>query len=88
MTVNPDDPLRVAPEADALEQRQTVVDDSAQDVTPTTPPLEVSEADVAEQGAPPAGEQDSLTALPEDANPADALEQRESIIPADEDHRD
>ncbi|MFI7606535.1 hypothetical protein ACIBTV_15550 [Micromonospora sp. NPDC049366] len=87
MTVNPDDPLREPPEADALEQRQTVVDDSAQDVTPTTPPLEASDADVAEQGSPPAGEQDLRTALPEDANPADALEQRESIIPDDEDRR-
>ncbi|MGK5741061.1 hypothetical protein [Micromonospora sp. URMC 103] len=88
MTVNPDDPLAEAPEADAVEQRQPVVDDSEQDVTPTTAGGDATEADVAEQGSPPAGEQDSLTALPEDANPADALEQRESIIPPDEDHRD
>ncbi|MFC0505593.1 hypothetical protein [Micromonospora costi] len=88
MTVNPDDPLREPPEADAMEQAQPVVDDADQDVTPTSPPMEATEADVAEQGSPPAGEQDVLTSLPEDANPADALEQRESIIPADEDHRD
>ncbi|MEV4198406.1 hypothetical protein [Micromonospora globbae] len=88
MTVDPDDPLREPPEADALEQRQPVVDDAQQDVTPTTPPVEASEADVAEQGSPPPGEQDSLTWLPEDANPADALEQREAIIPDDEDHRE
>ncbi|MER7889853.1 hypothetical protein ABTX15_08535 [Micromonospora sp. NPDC094482] len=87
MTVNPDDPLREPPEADAIEQRQPVVDDAEQDVTATSTPVEASEADVAEQSASPAGETDSLTLLPEDANPADALEQRESIIPADEDHR-
>lgn len=52
------DPLRQAPEADALEQRQAV-DDSGHDPTSLTVPAEANPADVLEQHqAVPLGEED------------------------------
>ena len=48
---------------------------------------EASEADLAEQGALPAGALEDVTSLPADANPADALEQRQEIPTRDEGRR-
>ena len=48
---------------------------------------EAAEADLAEQGALPAGTLDEVTSLPADANPADALEQRQEIPARDEGRR-
>jgi hypothetical protein len=82
------DPLRELPEADALEQQQTVDDDPDADLAPTRLPPEATDADVAEQGAAVPGERDgSPPTLPSDANPADVLEQRATITP-DEERRD
>lgn len=82
------DPLREPPEADAVEQRQTVDDDPDVEPAPTRLPPEATEADVAEQGAEVPGERDgSPPTLPGDANPADVLEQRATITP-DEERRD
>lgn len=89
MTANWDeqaDPLRQPPEADALEQQQdeTVVGppDTVEEAVP-----EASEADLAEQGVIVPDQGGMPTSLPADANPADAMEQREDIPIPDEDRR-
>ncbi|MGC4748255.1 hypothetical protein ACLQ28_21765 [Micromonospora sp. DT201] len=75
------------PEADALEQRQNAVDYGPPDRMSGDVDSEASEADLAEQGALPAGTLDDATSLPADANPADALEQRQEIPARDEGRR-
>ncbi|WCN83408.1 hypothetical protein [Micromonospora sp. LH3U1] len=75
------------PEADALEQRQDAVDYGPPDRVSGDVDPEASEADLAEQGALPAGTLEEVTSLPEDANPADALEQRQEISTRDEGRR-
>ncbi|MBM7493539.1 hypothetical protein JOD64_004761 [Micromonospora luteifusca] len=75
------------PEADALEQRQNAVDYGPPDRVSGDVDPEASEADLAEQGALPGGTLDDATPLPADANPADALEQRQEIPTRDEGRR-
>ncbi|KOX12279.1 hypothetical protein ACWD6L_25100 [Micromonospora profundi] len=75
------------PEADALEQRQNAVDYGPPDRMSGDVDPEASEADLAEQGALPAGTLEEVTTLPADANPADALEQRQEIPTRDEGRR-
>ncbi|MFG1871781.1 hypothetical protein [Micromonospora arborensis] len=75
------------PEADALEQRQNAVDYGPPDRVSGDVDPEASEADLAEQGALPGGTLDDATSLPADANPADALEQRQEIPTRDEGRR-
>ncbi|MER7456736.1 hypothetical protein [Micromonospora sp. NPDC126480] len=89
MTIDPDDPLRRPPEADAQEQRQdeTVVGpaDTVSDAVP-----EATEADLAEQGVlvPPSDRAGLAGAVRGDVSPADALEQNQEIPTPDEDRRD
>ncbi|MEH1164258.1 hypothetical protein V6V47_02595 [Micromonospora sp. CPCC 205539] len=80
------DPLP-PPEADALEQRQDAFDVGPPDRVSGDVDPEAAEADLAEQGALPAGTLEEVTSLPEDANPADALEQRQEIPTRDEGRR-
>ncbi|MEU8183270.1 hypothetical protein AB0B85_06785 [Micromonospora sp. NPDC049044] len=75
------------PEADAHEQRQNAVDYGPPDRVSGDVDPEASEADLAEQGALPAGALEEVTSLPADANPADALEQRQEIPTRDEGRR-
>lgn len=89
MTANWDeqaDPLRQPPEADALEQQQdeTVVGppDTVEEAVP-----EASEADLAEQGVAVPDMGGMPTTMPDDANPADVMEQHEEIPIPDEDRR-
>ncbi|MGK5518117.1 hypothetical protein ACSNN9_02045 [Micromonospora sp. URMC 107] len=82
-------PLGLPPEADAVEQRQPLLDEGQPDETPKAQPLNATEADLAEQGASVSGEHDLPAGdLPADANPADALEQRQLVERGDEDRRD
>ncbi|MEV0810479.1 hypothetical protein [Micromonospora sp. NPDC050200] len=83
-----DGPFDVPPEADAVEQRQPLLDEGQPDQPPEPQPLDSTEADLAEQGASVPGEHDLRAAsLPEDATAADALEQRQELGPGDEDRR-
>jgi hypothetical protein len=75
------------PEADAQEQRQSAVDYGPPDRVSGDVDPEAFEADLAEQGALPAGALEDVTSLPADANPADALEQRQEIPTRDEGRR-
>ncbi|WP_405425617.1 hypothetical protein [Micromonospora sp. NBC_00617] len=75
------------PEADAAEQRQDAFDVGPPDRVSGDIDPEASEADLAEQGALPAGTLEEVTSLPADANPADALEQRQEIPARDEGRR-
>ncbi|MGC4759471.1 hypothetical protein [Micromonospora trifolii] len=75
------------PEADALEQRQDAFDVGPPDRVSGDVDPEAAEADLAEQGAFPAGTLEEVTSLPTDANPADALEQRQEIPARDEGRR-
>ncbi|MEV4119830.1 hypothetical protein [Micromonospora sp. NPDC049645] len=75
------------PEADALEQRQDAFDVGPPDRVSGDVDPEAAEADLAEQGAYPAGTLEEVTSLPGDANPADALEQRQEIPTRDEGRR-
>ena len=76
------------PEADAQEQRQNAVRRSGRRTgCRVTWTRKQSEADLAEQGAYPAGTLEEATSLPADANPADALEQRQEIPTRDEGRR-
>ncbi|MFG1894772.1 hypothetical protein ACGFIP_12210 [Micromonospora zamorensis] len=75
------------PEADAQEQRQNAVDYGPPDRVSGDVDPEASEADLAEQGTLPAGTLEEVTSLPADANPADALEQRQEIPTRDEGRR-
>ncbi|PZG01553.1 hypothetical protein [Micromonospora deserti] len=82
------DPLREPPEADAVEQQQTVVDDPDAELPPTRVPMDATAADVAEQSAAVPGERDGFPpTLPVDANPADVLEQR-TTVNLEEERRD
>ncbi|MGN9893539.1 hypothetical protein [Micromonospora sp. L31] len=84
-----DGPFDVPPEADALEQRQPLLDEGQPDEPPEPQPRDATEADLAEQGASVPGEHAlPSTSLPEDATAADALEQRQVVGPGDEDRRD
>ncbi|MGS2618995.1 hypothetical protein ACVCAH_31370 [Micromonospora sp. LZ34] len=84
-----DGPLDVPPEADAIEQRQPLLDEGQPDQPPPPQPADATEADLAEQGAAVPGERDlPATPLPEDATAADALEQRQPVELGDEDRRD
>ncbi|RLP95907.1 hypothetical protein [Micromonospora sp. CV4] len=74
-------------EADALEQRQEAVDMGPPDRMSGDVDPEASEADLAEQGSLPAGTLEDASSLPDDANPADALEQRQEIPTRDEGRR-
>ncbi|MGI5522316.1 hypothetical protein ACQEUX_15365 [Micromonospora sp. CA-259024] len=89
MSTFPDDQddLAPTPEADALEQRQDAVDYGPPDRMSGDVDPEASEADLAEQGSLPAGTLEDVTSLPADANPADALEQRQEIPTRDEGRR-
>ncbi|WP_422739285.1 hypothetical protein ACN263_08635 [Micromonospora sp. WMMD729] len=75
------------PEADAAEQRQDAFDMGPPDRVSGDVDPEAAEADLAEQGALPAGVLEEATSLPADANPADALEQRQEIPARDEGRR-
>ncbi|SCE71663.1 hypothetical protein GA0070607_0706 [Micromonospora coriariae] len=75
------------PDADALEQRQDAIDTGPPDRMSGDVDPEASEADLAEQGALPAGTLEEATSLPADANAADALEQRQAIPTRDEGRR-
>ncbi|MBM0224154.1 MULTISPECIES: hypothetical protein [Micromonospora] len=90
MTIGRDDnPLELPPEADAVEQRQPLVDDGQPDETPAAQPESATEADLVEQGESVIGEHRlPATTLPADANAADALEQRQLVEPIDEDRRE
>jgi hypothetical protein len=87
MSTYQDDPLRRPPDADAAEQQQDAVDDGPPDRMSGDVDPEATEADLAEQGSLPAGTLEDVTSLPADANPADALEQRQQIPTRDEDRR-
>ncbi|RKN47736.1 hypothetical protein [Micromonospora endolithica] len=87
MSTYQDDPLRRPPEADAVEQRQDAIDDGPPDRMSGDVDAEASEADLAEQGSLPASTLEDVTSLPADANPADALEQRQQIPTRDDDRR-
>ncbi|MEH1100506.1 hypothetical protein [Micromonospora sp. CPCC 205561] len=81
-------PLDLPPEADAVEQRQPIFDEGQPDETPEAQPLDATEADLVEQGASVPGEHSlPSVSLPADADPADALEQRQLVEPGDEDRR-
>ncbi|TNH24698.1 hypothetical protein FHG89_24540 [Micromonospora orduensis] len=75
------------PEADAVEQRQDAFDVGPPDRVSGDVDPEASEADLAEQGALPAGTLEEGTSLPAYADPADALEQRQEIPARDEGRR-
>ncbi|MGK5444128.1 hypothetical protein ACSNN7_20240 [Micromonospora sp. URMC 105] len=84
-----DGPFDVPPEADAIEQRQPLVDEGQPDVPPEPQSADATVADLVEQGASVPGEHDlPAVTLPEDATAADALEQRQVVGPGDEDRRD
>ena len=87
MSTYQDDPLRRPPDADAVEQRQEAIDDGPPDRMSGDVDPEASAADLAEQGALPAGALEDVTSLPADANAADALEQRQQIPTRDEERR-
>ncbi|PWR05579.1 hypothetical protein DKT68_26180 [Micromonospora acroterricola] len=79
--------LGPAPEADALEQRQDAVDTGPPDKMSGDVDPEATEADLAEQGALPAGTLEDATSLPAEAEAADVLEQRQEIPTRDEGRR-
>lgn len=72
-----------APEADVLEQTQTIDGSDAPEVEEI--PLEVSEADALEQARPLAAADPEPVTLPADVPEADALDQ---VRPADTDEED
>ena len=91
MTIGGDDggPLDLPPEADAVEQRQPLLDEGQVDETPSAQPSNGTEADLAEQGVSVPGEHPLPSGpLPADATAADALEQRQVVGPGDEDRRE
>lgn len=84
---DPFDPLRQAPEADALEQHQAL-DGGGHDPTPVSLPVDADAADALEQRhSAPADQEAAPVSFPADANPADVVEQHQAV-PLDEDTYD
>ncbi|HEV2087222.1 MAG TPA: hypothetical protein VGR21_02805 [Cryptosporangiaceae bacterium] len=79
------DPLREAPEADALDQHRAVAG-SEQDVVPVEIPLDADPADVLEQNRSLSADQDEPPGpVPVEADPADVVDQRRVVPLVEED---